>query len=119
MAALGVFEVTQYDNTNRGVLFMNNRKEKDTHPDRTGTLNVDGVEYFIDGWLKDGAKGKFLSLSVKRKDKQQAAPMAASGQHVARAPVPRRSNAPGSQAHMGSAGKPSTGFDDMDDDMPF
>jgi single-strand DNA-binding protein len=35
------------------------------------------------------------------------------------APAPRRSGAPGSQAHMGSAGKPSTGFDDMDDDIPF
>ena len=63
----------QFDNTNRGSLFVNDRKEKDTHPDRTGSINVDGVEYFLDGWLKTSASGKqFLSLSVKRKDKQPA-----------------------------------------------
>lgn len=61
-----------YDNTNRGVLFINDRKEKDTHPDRTGSINVDGVEYFIDGWLKESNGKKFLSLSVKRKNKQSA-----------------------------------------------
>jgi hypothetical protein len=60
----------QYDNTNRWVLFKNDRKTKDTHPDYSGTLNVDGVEYFLDAWVKDGAKGKFFSGSVKRKDKQ-------------------------------------------------
>lgn len=72
----------QYDNTNRGALFVNDRKAKDTHPDRTGTLNVEGVEYFIDGWLKDTSKGKMLSLSVKRKDKQpEAAPRPAAKTH--------------------------------------
>jgi len=61
----------EYDNTNRGALFANDRKEKDTHPDRTGSINVEGVDYFIDGWLKESQGGKkFLSLSVKRKDKQ-------------------------------------------------
>lgn len=62
----------EYDNRNRGVIFVNDRKQKDTHPDRTGTLNVEGVEYFIDGWIKTSSKdGKqFLSLSVKRKDVQ-------------------------------------------------
>lgn len=64
----------QFDNTNRGVLFQNDRKDKETHPDRTGSLNVDGVEYFLDGWLKESKDGKkFLSLSVKRKEKQTGA----------------------------------------------
>lgn len=60
----------QYDNTNRFVIFKNDRKDKDTSPDYTGTLNVDGVEYFLDAWLKDGKKGKFFSGRIKRKDKQ-------------------------------------------------
>ena len=42
--------MTDYDNTNRFVLFKNEKKRDDKDPDRTGTLNVDGVEYFIDGW---------------------------------------------------------------------
>ena len=45
------------------------------------------------------------------------------GQQPSRAPAPaRRTNAPGSNAGYGSAGKPEktgTGFDDMDDDIPF
>lgn len=65
-----------YDNTNKGAIFQNDRKTEDKHPDRTGSINVDGVDYFIDGWLKEtkpdanGKTKKFLSLSVKRKNKQ-------------------------------------------------
>lgn len=60
---------TEYDNTNRGVLFINDRKESEQHPDRTGTINVGGKEYFLSGWLKTSKQGKqFLSLSVKPKD---------------------------------------------------
>lgn len=60
-----------YDNTNTFVLFVNDKQGNEKRPDRTGTLNVDGVEYFIDGWIKTGAKGPFLSGTIKRKEKQQ------------------------------------------------
>ena len=65
----------QYDNTNTFTLFVNDRKTQETHPDRTGTLNVDGVEYFIDGWLKKTKDGKpFLSGRIKRKEPKSADP---------------------------------------------
>lgn len=63
-----------YDNTNRWTLNKNERKEKETHPDYKGSLNLDGVDYWIDGWIKDGANGKFISGSLKPKDAQQSRP---------------------------------------------
>lgn len=49
---------------NSGVLFKNDRKEKDTHPDYKGRIDIGGTEYWLSAWLKDGAKGKFMSLAV-------------------------------------------------------
>jgi uncharacterized protein (DUF736 family) len=61
----------EYSNELRGVLFVNDRKESETHPDYTGTVTVNGVEYFLDGWRNVSKKGtKFLALKLKPKDKQ-------------------------------------------------
>lgn len=54
-----------YDNTNRGILFTNNRKQKSSQPDFTGKLNVNGEDFEISGWNKQGKSGSFVSLSVK------------------------------------------------------
>lgn len=66
--------MTNYDNTNKGIISKNDRKESDSHPDINGTLNVDGKEYWISGWKKtrnsDGAP--FYSLSVKPKQERAA-----------------------------------------------
>lgn len=70
--------MAQYDNTNRGVLFKNERKQADTHCDYQGTINVEGNEYYLNAWIKEGNKGKFFSLSVKPKIQQnQPAPKSA------------------------------------------
>jgi hypothetical protein len=52
---------------NSGSLFINERKEASTHPDRTGSAVIGGKHYYVNGWIKDGKKGKFLSLSFKPK----------------------------------------------------
>jgi hypothetical protein len=55
---------------NSGAVFNNERKEKDTHPDRTGDAVIDGKAYWVNGWLKKDKNGKpFLSLSFNPKDK--------------------------------------------------
>jgi|TARA_R110002020_G_scaffold347029_1_gene560808 uncharacterized protein (DUF736 family) len=67
----------EYDNNNRGVLFKNDRKEKDTHPDYRGNIEIEGKEFYIKGWKKESKKGTaFLSLAVDAKE--GAAPKAPS-----------------------------------------
>ena len=52
-----------------GSLFINTKKEKDTHPDRNGTALIGGVEYWVSGWIKETKSGdKWLSLAFKPKD---------------------------------------------------
>lgn len=58
-----------YDNTNRGALFRNTRKENPKHADYNGTINVDGHDYWLNAWLDESKDGKkYFSLAVKRKD---------------------------------------------------
>ena len=70
-----------YDNTNRGVLFPNDKKGNEKRPDFTGDLNVGGVEYKLSAWKKASKAGNnFLSISVQLKEGQKAPPKpAASG----------------------------------------
>jgi len=61
-----------YDNTNRGVLFQNDRKQQQNHPDFKGSINVGGVDYWLSAWNKSGDKGQFISLSVQPKEARAA-----------------------------------------------
>jgi hypothetical protein len=91
--------MAEYDNTDRGALFKNDRKEKESHPDYKGSINVGGVEFWLSAWIKEGAKGKFMSLSVQAKD-AQTKPAA----KPAAKPAQTKGDSP---------------WDDMESDIPF
>jgi hypothetical protein len=79
-------------------LFKNDRKEKDSHPDYKGDgLDLDGNAVWISAWVKEGAKGKFMSLSIQKKEPKPAAPQ--------QAPQTRQATSPS--------------FADLNDDIPF
>ena len=59
----------EYDSTNRGSLFKNDRKDDAKFPDYKGSVNVEGTEYWISAWIKVSKDGnKFMSLSLKNKN---------------------------------------------------
>ena len=60
------------DNTNKGALFKNDRKEKDTHPDYKGSINIDGKDYWLSAWVNTAKNSgaKYFGLSVQPKEDQ-------------------------------------------------
>lgn len=138
----------QYDNTNSGALFRNDRKTSNSHPDFRGSVNVNGQEFWVSAWLKAPRAGgdKFLSLALTPKDEQRThtrtAPVKDAGlddflegasdkvaQHKA-----RHSDAKGDMPSRGPSQPPrdasnrnqhandnlqAQDFDAFDDDIPF
>ncbi len=98
--------MAEYDETNRGKIWKNKKKDPDapdyreTLPDFTGDLDVDGVKFFVDAWKRKpeaNPAAPALNFKVKRKDTQpQSAPKRAD-------PI-----SSGPQRNV-----------DMDDDIPF
>ena len=125
----------QYDNTNRGALFVNDQRQSEKHPDWRGSINVAGVDYWISGWSKESQRGEMISLAVTLKEEQprsgpparergpagrqyprqgQRAPATNRSAPADRAP-PARTGPPRQQAQQ--AQQPTDGFED--DDIPF
>lgn len=67
--------MSNYDDTNTGALFANDKRKTENHPNATGTVNIEGVEYWVSAWTKTSKAGKkFQSLAFTRKEQVAPAP---------------------------------------------
>jgi hypothetical protein len=105
--------MAEYDNTNRGSIWPNKKKEKDTQPDFTGSQNVccpkcgERTDFWFDAWKRKAdanPAGPSLSFKVKPKDGQ--------------AP-PVRTQSGNEETQTGAAPARSPVGRDMDDEIPF
>lgn len=61
----------QYDNNLRGVLFKNDKKTEDKHPNMRGQCEIDGVEYWVSAWTKESPqKGRYQTLAFTPKEER-------------------------------------------------
>ena len=61
--------MSDYDNTNSGALFKNDKKATEKHPDYKGSVNADGTDYWLSAWLKTDKNGnKYMSLGLTPKN---------------------------------------------------
>ena len=65
--------MAEYDNNLSGVLFKNDKDGNEKRPDYKGSAEIDGVHFWISAWIREGAKGKFMSMKYERKEGQPTA----------------------------------------------
>lgn len=63
-----------YDNSQRGVLFKNDKRTTEQHPMYKGNGEINGVEVWISAWVKTSKAGaSYMSLSFENKEGQVVA----------------------------------------------
>ena len=53
---------------NSGVLFRNDKKDNDRAPEYKGNITVNGQDYWLSAWIKEGKSGKFMGLALSPKE---------------------------------------------------
>ena len=91
-----------YDNTNSGMMARNENRKTDKHPEFSGSINVEGRDYWLSAWVNEGKPGGKMEgkkyFSIKLNPKESRSSMGA---------APARMD------------RPSYSSDNFDDDIPF
>lgn len=78
-----------------GQMFIFTNKGRDAERNQAthnGSVKIDGVEYWVNCWIKDGKNGRFFSCNLKEKEEKYQKPETPTKRH---------------------------GEDDFDEDVPF
>ena len=108
--------MAEYDNTNSGALFENQKREKESHPHLRGSCTIktpDGelLEFWVNAWQKTSKKGDvFFSLSFQLKDEQK---------EKEEAPVKKSSGLFKKRDEAGDSKSSKTVNEELNDDIPF
>lgn len=58
---------------NSGALFRNDKRETEKHPEYTGKITIEGVEYYLSAWVNEMRNGQKY-FSIKATPKAATAP---------------------------------------------
>ena len=65
---------------NIGMVYVNDKKSKDSQPDMSGNVTTDGVEYRVAGWKKESKNGNpYTAIVFNEKDEQAGGKSQTSG----------------------------------------
>jgi hypothetical protein len=64
----------QNQRDNSGVLFKSDKIENERSPQYKGNITVEGKDYWISAWVKEGKSGKFMGLAVSPKEEYKPKP---------------------------------------------
>ena len=81
-------------NDNSGMLFKNDRPRDQNSAQYNGSIKVNGSEFWLNAWVKDGKRGKYFSLSVKPKPPMDTQPQQPTQQYQPQQPTQQQSYSP-------------------------
>ena len=58
-------KIDKAQDAGNGALFKNDKQEKPSHPDYRGDCTIHGRKYWMSAWIKEGTKGKYMSLAFR------------------------------------------------------
>ena len=68
------------DNKNSGVLFRNDKKITEQHPDYTGNITIEGKEYYLSAWVNESARTGQKYFALKATPKAATTPATTTAQ---------------------------------------